>query len=216
MTKAKELREYCEKLRVEREENLKTVLNDYFEAVFIKSHKPWRAVIGNKKCKPIPIYRDFYYFENNSTYPEKTEFGWRFKWPNMSEEMIRQGLMNLGFVITENWISISVPAYEKGKKLTFAQEWVKKINTSYSEYCANEKKRADRLYEECISDLMSMPTEFIRTFDEYTLFCEFMFSKEISITCAKFFNRLMVHDGIEEHYENGVYKGIKVSRQTAN
>ena len=203
MTTAKELREHCDKLRIQREEDLKSVLNDYFESDFISGHRPWRAVIGNKKCKPIPIHRDFYYSGQSG-------FGHKFEWPNLSEEVLRQSLVNLGFTVTEHRISLCVPACEKGKKLTFAQEWVKKINASYSEYCANEKKLARELYSEFVSKLFSTPTENVKTCDGYTLFCDFKFEPTISSKCATFIRKLMSHDGIEEYFENGEYKGIRV------
>ena len=79
------LREHCKELRKKREEELKTVLDDYFDENFITKHRPFRAVIGNKKCKPIPIHNSF------GTY--------RYQWPNFSEELLRHELENLGFVV---------------------------------------------------------------------------------------------------------------------
>ena len=55
MATVKELREHLERIRVEREKNLKFILEHYFEVVFIQSNKPWRAVIGNKKCVNVKI-----------------------------------------------------------------------------------------------------------------------------------------------------------------
>ena len=137
MTTAKELRQHCEKLRENRKQELKLVLDSYFESMFIVGHRPFRAVIGNKKCKPIPIHRDFLAFSG------ETVLNYKIQWPNFSEELLRKELENLGFIITKNRICISVPPYEKGAKLSFAQEWVRKINASYSDYCANEKKIAN-------------------------------------------------------------------------
>ena len=87
---------------------------------------------------------------------------------------------------------------------------VKKINDSYSEYCANEKKVANEMYSEFISALYSVPDESIKTYDEYTLFCDFKFYRKISSKCATFIRRLMARDGIEEYYEDGKYRGIKI------
>ena len=206
MTTAKELREYCDKLRNVQEEDLKSVLNNYFESAFIARHRPWRAVIGNKRCKPIPIHRDFSFteVEQDTLFPEK------FKWPNLSEEAIRQELANLGFVVTGPRIAISVPPCEEEKELSFAQEWVKKINYSYSVYCKTEKELGKSLYPEFLSELRSTPTENIKIFDEYVLFSGFKFSKTISPICHRVILSLMESDGIEELYENGEYKGIKV------
>ena len=204
MTTAKELRQHCEQLRKEREEELKSVLSDYFESTFIAGHKPFRAVIGNKKCKPIPIHRWFLAFSG------ETVLNYKIQWPNFSEELLRKELENLGFIITKNRICISVPPYEKGAKLSFAQEWVRKINASYSDYCVKEKKIANAVYSEIVSALHSTPTESIKTYDGYTLFCGVKFDREISSKCATFIRRLMRRDGIEGHYEDGKYKGIKV------
>lgn len=204
MTTVKELRQHCERLTSKREEELKSALSEYFHSTFIAGHRPFRAVIGNKKCKPIPIHRAFVAFSG------ETFLSYKIKWPNFSEELLRKELENLGFIITKNRISISVPPYEKGAKLSFAQEWVKKINASYSEYCANEKKVANEMYSEFISALYSVPVESIKTYDEYTLFCDFKFDRKISSKCATFIKRLMARDGIEEYYEDGKYRGIKL------
>ena len=209
MTTVKELRERCDKLRINRKEDLKSVLNDYFESAFISAHRPWRAVIGNKKCKPIPVHRDFCFFDEES-------HGYKFKWPNFSEEVLRKELENLGFVIATHRISLTVPAFKKGDELTFAQEWVKKINTSYSEYCANEKKVAKEVYSELISKMLSAPSEHVKTCDGYTFFSDFKVNREVSRKCVTFIRRLMLRDGIEEHYENGEFKGLKVLHQHPN
>ena len=210
MDTAKGLREHCDKLRAEREEALKSVLIDYFEKTFLKNHRPWRAVIGNKKCKPIPIHRTFCFYDQDS-------FGcFKFKWPNLSESMIRKGLVDLGFVVTEHQISISVSPHTKGEPLSFAQEWVKKINHSYSEYCHDQKQIAKDLYVELISKLSSAPSEIIKTYDTFTLFCDFKLDTSMSSQCATYMRRLMSRDGIEEFYENGVYKGIKILKQPSN
>lgn len=204
MITAVELREHCKKLRIQREEDLKSVLSNYFEYAFISRHRPWKAILGNKKCKPIPIHRDLYY-------PMKTGFWCKFEWPNFSEEALRQCLTNLGFYVTEHRISLCVPPCEEGKELTFAQDWVKKINTSYSEYCANEKEVAKKRYSEFLSKLYSTPLEKTKTFSEYTLFCDFKFDTEISSVCNRYMLRFMSRDGIAQYFEDGKYKGIIVS-----
>lgn len=209
MTSATELREHCDQLRIQREEDLKSILNDYFESSFIEAHRPWRAVIGNKRCKPIPIHRDF-------SSSDVTTSCYKFIWPNLSEDLLRKSLENLGFVITEHRISLTVPACEKGKKLTFAQEWVKRINSSYSQYCVNEKKKANELYAEFISKLHSAPSESVKTYEGYTLFEGFKFETKISQKCANHIISLMSRDGLEQYYEDGKYKGIRVFQQPPN
>lgn len=209
MTTATELRKYCDQLRIQREEDLKSILNDYFEFSFIEAHRPWKAVIGNKRCKPIHIHSNFYSLD-------EAVFCHEFKWPNLSEDLLRKNLESLGFVITEHRILLTVPACEKGEKLTFAQEWVKKINSSYLQYCVNEKKKANELYAEFISKLHSAPSESVKTYEEYTLFEEFKFEPNISSKCARYIKSWMLRDGIEEYYEDGKYKGIRVFQQPPN
>ena len=210
MFTVKELRQYCEQLHNERKEELKSVLNDYFERAFITRHRPFKAVVGNKRCKPIPIHRGFLVFSR------KAVLNYKIQWPNFSEDLLRKELENLGFIITNNRISISVPPYEKGAKMSFAQEWVKKINASYSDYCANEKKIANEMYSEFILALRSIPAESIRIYDGYTLFCDFKVDYKISSKCATFMKRLMKRDGIAECYEDGKYMGIKVYNSHTN
>ena len=207
MATANELREHCTNLYVEREKSLRSVLSEYFESAFIARHRPFRAVIGNRKCKPIPIYRDF-------AFPIKDAFEFKVVWPNFSEETLRKELSKLGFVITPNRISISVPPPKKGDKMTFAQEWVMKINHSYSVYCSNEKKLAEELYPNVIKKLYSTPAENIITYDGYTLFRNFKYEHSISLKCATFLRKLMLRDGIKEYIEKGEYKGIMVLNNT--
>ena len=80
MANAQELHKYCEQLREVYDKELENVFNEYFEIRFIKRHKPFRAIIGNKRCKPIPIYKDI---------DDRTGL---FYWPNFSEELLRKKL----------------------------------------------------------------------------------------------------------------------------
>ena len=210
MTTVEELRQHCQRLALEREEELKEVIEDYFLATFIAANRPFRAVIGNRKCRPVPIHQTFIELSCNELLCHEV------KWPNLSEELIRKGLENLGFVITKQEICVSVPPYKKGSKMTFAQEWVKKINDNYSDYCAYEKKKAKEAYSEFIAALVSVPKESIMTFDEFTLFCDFKFEGEITKKCLKFLKKMLVRDGIEEYFENGEYKGIRVFNNPSN
>ena len=216
MISPKHLRESCIQLHHKREETLKTLLNDYFEYSFIQSHRPWRAIIGNKRCKPIPVYKDL----SSIYHPDE------FKWPNFSEDLLRKLLEDLGFVITENKISLTVPPCEKGKELTFAQEQVKKINQSHSKYCSEEKARARKIYSAFIASLdMIAKAETnhesstllkATTFEGYTLFEGYEFEQEMSRKCFRYLESFMTRDGIEIYRENGEYKGIKVYHQIPN
>lgn len=146
MSTVQELREYCENLQQKRKEELKTALEDYFSSTLIKWHKPFRAWVGRKESRTIFLDRII------MTASSKGEFDiGKFKAPNMLEELLRQELINLGFVVEEGELYIMVPPCEKGKKLSFAQELARKVNYSYSRYCVAEKKKAQELYSEFIS-----------------------------------------------------------------
>lgn len=206
MTTAEDLRKHCERLRKNRKEELKLVLDSYFKSMFIEKHRPFRAVIGNKRCKPIPIYRDFRYSSEPEHWAE-------FEWPNLSEELLRKELENLGFVLTKNEICISVPPCEKGAELSFAQMQVKKINAAYSEFCVREKKHAKKIYSEYITSLKYLPDEKIKTYDGYTVFDDrdIPSSEVVEPKCRTYFEQLLVSDRLERYYENGSCAGLKVN-----
>lgn len=206
MSNAKELRERCNQLKDERREELKSVLNIYAQEYF--STRPFRAVIGNKRCKPIPIHKSILGFEQKSVYHDRYLF-----WPNFSKDQLRKELEDLGFVLTESSnFCISIPPIQKGKKLTFAQKWMKMINDNYSAYCHNQKKLANEVYSTLILDLLSMSAEEIKTCEGYTLFYNYKYNSKskISIKCYSYVKSLMAKDRIAEFYENNEYKGIIV------
>ena len=198
MTTAEDLRKLCERLRKNRKEELKLVLDSYFKSMFIEKHRPFRAVIGNKRCKPIPIYQDF-----------KASF----EWPNSSKVLLRKELENLGFVLTKDVISITVPTCEKGAKLSFAQLKVKEINAAYSEFCVKEMKHAKKIYSEYITSLKYLPDEKIKTYDGYSVFDDrnISSSEVVEPKCRTYFERLLVKDGLERYRENGCCIGLKVN-----
>ena len=201
-----ELREYCENLWEDRQNELEYVLDCYFSSVFIEGHLPFRAVIGNKKCKPVPIHRSFIKTSGGPNISDK------FMWPNISEELIREELKRLGFVVTEGKICISVPAYKKGEKLSYAQKWVKEINDCYAAYCAGEKREAKEVYSDLLSDLFEVSTESIKIYKDYVLFYDFKYGEKISAKCLAYVRKMMKDDGIGECVEDGKYMGIKVYR----
>lgn len=214
MSTINELHEFIEQLRSQRKvENeakkseaklqIEVALNEYLQKAFIEGHRPWRAVIGNKRCRPVPIHHGIKFYGEyfHCEVP---------RWPNMSEEFIREYLEELGFVLTESWICASVPAYKKGDQLSFAQKWVKKINQSYSIYCTQEKKKAIGMYSEFISELTLTPPEKIKFYDGYTLFEDFEFSKRISSKCAHFMKQMLKKDGIEICFDEHIYEGVIV------
>lgn len=213
MTTVEEIRENCNELELTRKEELKSMLNNYFKDRFIKWHRPWRATKGNKETSSIKLYRT--HLVLNVVSVSEKEVGMCY-WPNFSIEKLCKELENLGFVFMDDDDSIAVPAYQKGQELTFAQEWVKKINYAYSEYCSIEKEVAKELYSKMISGLSCVPIENQITADGYTLFSNFAFETVISKQCRRFLKRLMKNDGIEEYYDDEVYKGIRVLHKSPN
>lgn len=192
MATTKELYEFIEKLRIEREKEAKQqiekLLENFFQKCSIEGHRPWRAVIGNKRCKPVPIHHHISFY--NESYHDTDSM-----WPDMPESFIREYIEELGFVLTKHQICVSVPAYKKGEPMSFAQKWVRTINQSYSKYCLSEKKLAVKMYSDYIDELINTPTEKIKIRDGYVLFEEFKFSKKVSKKCVHFFSRIIEKDG---------------------
>lgn len=218
MATIEELREFCNQVREQRRNDIEAILNDYLETYFIAKPRPWRAVIGNKKCRPIPIHRKFYAAEKTrkpyvKKEPTTCDF---FSWPDLPEAEIREVIESLGFVITKSCISISVPAHEKGKPLTFAQKWVKKINDNYAVYVVTERKKARAYFDALICALCTTSVEKIKICDDYTLFEDFEFDFEfktpVSTVCYNYIKKLLVDNGIKNYLEEGKYKGIRVMK----
>lgn len=209
MSTIKDLQDFIKKLRIERENEAKQqidkLLENFFQQSFIEGHRPWHAVIGNKRCKPVPIHYHIEFYRESSVDKD-------WMWPDMPESFIREYLETLGFVLTKGKICVSVPAYKKGEPLSFAQKWVRKINHSYSVYCLNEKKLAKKMYSDFIQELIETPVEKIKIRDGYVLFEKFKFSKEISRKCYHNMKRTMKEDGyiFEVYDEKKNYIGVGV------
>ena len=198
MALASEVRERCSQLYDERKEELKLVLCKFFEEEFISKHRVWRATPFNKKYTPVPVSKYF------SSFPEEKVK--KYSWPNMSEEVVRKLLRELGFFVSESEIFLCVPPIEKAKKLTFAQEYVKKVNHAYSVYCAEQKKKAKEVYSDLLSSLKEHSDKNVIIYDDYTFFKNVKINfKEIEKKGYKMVKKFMKQDGIEECFENGEY-----------
>lgn len=187
-----DLRKRCSQLKDKREKEVEEILSKYFTTEFIETHTTWCSAI-----QPLHIYRDF-------------GEGLTYKWPNLSEERLREILESLGFEVKSNNISLSIPENKNTDKLTFAQEWKNKINDAYSAYCMELSKKAHEMYEERLSELYLVPDEKIITHKNYTIFNDFEFVVLKDARCIKKFREYMKQDGIEEYFEDGKYIGIKV------
>lgn len=224
MANVEELRKKCNELHRSRREEVKLILTDWLER-FISNGCVWRAVNGNKKCKPIPIHKYFSSSERLSTtyeeYKKSYDFKYRhrFLWPDIPQEEIFEIIEGLGFIIcTFNHLSYAlanmclvVPDSKKGQPLTFAQKWVKKINHAYSDFIESERNAAKDYYEVMVSQLCKTPSGSIQICNEYTLFKDYVFDlTSMSLRSARYIRAMMHEDGLKEHYENGEYKGICV------
>ncbi len=217
MKTVQELRERCNNIREEQIEEVRKTIEYWIEEVVIPKNVPWRAVIGNRRCKPVPIHKDFSVRKKNIN-------GIILKngeicWPNFEDEIIREYIECLGFVIGKrsDYLAISVPPHEKGKTLTFAQECVRKVNDNYSCYCQREKSKAKELFSEVIEEIYNTSIYEIQENDDCVIFKDFKFSKKVSKECARFSNRLLRKNGIKPYYEevNGKrkYIGLAVMKE---
>lgn len=224
MANVEELRKKCNELHRSRREEVKLMLTDWLD-LFISNGRVWRAVAGNKRCRPIPIHKYFSSSDRlDTTYEEyKEDYDFRtfhkFLWPNIPEEEILEIIENLGFVscsidsnCTLSNMCLVVPAYEKGRPLTFAQKWVRKINHAYSQYVEIERNIAKRNYEDFVSQLYAVPSGSIEICDGYALFKDFAYEsdKKMSSKCIRYVRAMMHKDGIENYSVNDEYKGVRV------
>lgn len=222
MATLQELRDFCNTVREQRRKDVESVLTDWLESRFIESNNPWRAIIGNKKCKPIPIHRDFSSKKIKDPYDKDFYNIWHdiFYWPDLPEKEIREIIENLGFIIVKNKchpndpdkLCLAVPAYEKGKPLTFAQEWVKKINYNYSLYIVDNRKKAEQYYNKVISKLCESPIKNMSTRDGFTIFENFEFEVPMDYKCYSYLRKLLNDSGIEDYDdEEGNLRGLRVT-----
>ncbi len=224
MANVEVLRNKCKEIHQQRQQEVELILTDWLE-LFISTGHAWRAVTGNKKCKPLPIHKYFSSSDRLSTTYEEYKksydfvYGNRFCWPDIPEKEIFEIIEGLGFIIcTFNHLSCTlanmclvVPDSKKSQPLTFAQKWVRKINHAYSEYIVSEKNLAKNYYEAMVSQLCECPSGSIQICDEYALFKNYVFdSIGMSLRCVRYIRAMMHKDGLKELYENREYKGICV------
>ena len=202
MKTVQDLRERCNNIKDEQREEVRKTIEYWLEEIVIPKNVPWRAVIGNRRCKPVPIHKDFSAIKKCKYGEIKSSWG-LVCWPNFEDEIIRECIESLGFVIgtRSNNLAISVMPYEKGKPLTFAQECVKKVNDNYSLYCQREKNKAEELFPEIIEELYNTSIYKIQENDDCVIFKNFEFSKIINKECVKFCRRLLRKKGIKPYYE---------------
>lgn len=204
-----QFREHCNKIYNERRNDVKFVLEKWLESFITKKRRPWRAIEGKKKLRPIPIHRNFGNEKKRNKEDLVPVSAFYFYWPDLPDEEIMNIIKDLGFniycrgeTISLNNISLAIPAPKKGESLTFAQEWVKKINDSYSKYVAKEKLKAKEHYKNLLHDLSGYDTYDIRIDKEFMIFenYESEFAKAMSPKCKSELAKLLAKDGIYLHY----------------
>lgn len=194
-----DLREYCNIVKTERKEEIKEDLEAWLNKKFGYGLKPWRAIIGKKVVKPIPL----------NLYEVDRE------WPNVTKEFIKKTIEDLGFIVFESLngtgLVLAVTKCKKGQKLTWAQNKIRQLNHDYSQYVANEKVKAQKYFDKIISDFCNFESSKPLLGDGYILFENYKSGITISPKCKKFINRLLRENKMEECFENGKYLGIRVS-----
>ena len=204
----KQLRKRCNEIHEQRRNAVKLVLEQWLESFITFKHYPWKAVEGNKKLSPIPIHKDFWNFDKerdaNSLTPHRVS---NFFWPDLLDEEIIDIIKDLGFHIYSRSEQISIenmclaiPPYKDGEPLTFAQEWMKKINDSYSKYVADEKLKAKSHYKKVLRELANYDINKVRIDKEYIVFEEYQYDEVLSCKCAAELARLLEKDGIRTRY----------------
>lgn len=205
-----QFRKHCNEIYNERKNNVKFVLEKWLENFITINHRPWRAIEGKKKLRPIPINRNFFTPDKKRNKENLIINSLsRFYWPDLPDEEIMNIIKDLGFnlycrgeTLTLENMSLAVPAPRKGKPLTFAQKWVKKINDSYSEYMADEKHKAKTYYNSILKDLSNYDTDNIRINKGYMVFEKFSYEsdKSMSAKCNSEMHKLLAKSGIILHY----------------
>lgn len=203
-----QFREHCNKIYNERRNDVKFVLEKWLESFITKNHWPWRAIEGKKKLYPIPIHRNFGN-EKKRNKEDLDVYSFRFYWPDLPDEEIMNIIKDLGFniycifePISLGNMCLAIPAPKKGESLTFAQEWVKKINDNYSKYVAEEKLKAKEHYKNLLHDLSGYDNNNIRTDKEFMIFENYEpeFAKAMSPKCKSELAKLLAKDGIHLSY----------------
>lgn len=213
MEDLKKLRNICNSLHLQRREEVKLVLEEWLENYFLNGNRAWRAFVGKKHLRPIPINRDFSIYKSNSSYENPHNNRQYFQWPDLPDAEIKEIIEGLGFVVSGPRLCLALPASEKGKSLTFAQKWVKRINDNYSKYVDTEKKLARHYYHEVIDQLCNIHPTKIVSREGYTVFLDFKFDSELKLSriCVNRLRRLLHDARIEEYYdENSKYLGMRV------
>lgn len=194
-----DLREYCNTVQAERKEEIKEVLESWLNKKFGYGLKPWRAIMGKKVLRPIPL--KLYELDRIFT--------------NVTKEVIKKTIEDLGFMVFESLngagFVLAIPKCKKGQKLTWAQKKIRQLNHDYSKYVANEKVKAQKYFDKVISDLCNCELRKPLLGDGYILFEGYKSGINVSPKCKKFINRLLRENKMEECFANGRYLGIRVS-----
>lgn len=193
-------------LRKECENQVKAILERWLNTKFGYEKKPWRAVEGRKRLRPIPLYL----YECNKEWPE-----------NMTPDFIRKSIIKLGFIIYPSLngkgITLVIPEWKEGEKLTWAQEKIRTLNHDYSRYVEDEKRRAQSIFKQLLEELSNYDTTKVIVGDGCIIFKGYKFGAmgieprvTISRECYKFIRRLYKEHNMEEYFDNEKYIGLRV------
>lgn len=126
------------------------------------------------------------------------------EWPeHLAKNSIISILKDLGFYVVLNhlgYICISVPTPEKGKKnLTWAQTWVKKVNTNYQKNLNKARNLAQINKSTFINKLIQTP--IIKIDKNFTIFDNFDFATDFKNELWYIIMlNLLEQDGIKRYY----------------
>ncbi len=177
------------------EQRIKDVLELFFIEECIERHRPWRAIYESRRCRPIPVYHSI-------SFP-KDSVRHKYVWPSESVSLIDNYLVKLGFIpigASNGRLSLMVPRYRKYGELSFAQEWVRRINRAYSIYCSQEKKKADDIFDTMIDELCEWPIDKIVPYNGTTLFKDYIVDWAVSSECSRYIKRKLRDNGMYEMY----------------
>ena len=212
MASIEDLHNRCNTLRAQRKEEVISVLDKWLTKRFIEHSRPWHAVVGNKRCRPIPIHRDFYNDFNPSREEEDNYvFSNKYYWPNISQDELKSILKELGFVVYTEFsrLCIAVPPRKRGNAYTYAQEWVKKINYNYSTFIVKERSESLTTYNQVLCELFEYDDHKVQIGKDSIIFYGYKHPYVDTYTPKrKYLLNSLASVGIYEYRQNGHYEGL--------
>lgn len=218
MATINELRNYCKDLQIYREDidlykvsyedklvDLISILDNYFKVSYIQANKPWKAYDVEKWIEYSGI-REFV-----KLYPDITEKELRSLFATLGYKVYFMGDDSRFYEYSG--ISIIPKFFKEDGKLSYAQNWVRRINRNYSEYCKFEIRFAREIFPEFLDELMKTPAKKIEVYEDRVVYRDFHFSiGPLSKQCLSKLKKILRENGIFQLFDksDGHYIGIEV------